>query len=176
MRVLQLQARNLDLEQRLSEEYDKRAEILADARESEIALAEHRTKLRNLAFELHCAKEIYTGGRGWQQRHSVPAHRRIGELACLQDLALADLGLASVPVPSAGRGVFGGAPTVAAGDSLFSLLLSSDCSRMVVSSYNVLTGEIASLRCKVIRRCSSGTEHWTAQIRMRRGVQSCRVC
>jgi hypothetical protein len=135
-----LQAENESLRHRVQVLTEQHADTMLDASSTSRALAEHRLQLRDMEFELHCAKAIYTGGRAWQHRSVVRAHRRKSEATCMQELQAAGHVLSTVEVTDASSGFLGGAPSVIVGDCLYSVLLKPDCSGMAVSSYNVTTG------------------------------------
>lgn len=135
-----VQVENETLRHRVDVLTEQQADTVLDASSSSRALAENRIQLRDVEFELHCAKAIYTGGRAWQHRSVVRAHRRLSEARCMQELQTAGHGLSTVELTGASSGFLGGAPSVVVGDCLYSVLLTPDCSGMAVSSYNITTG------------------------------------
>jgi hypothetical protein len=110
----------------------------------EAVLAAQRQRIRELEFQLDCAKSIYCGGRGWQQRSSQPAHRRHSEHACMQELLAAGQTLAAVHMPKAVSAVLGGTNLACLGSWVYSVLL-LETGSFIARAYNFATGASGTL-------------------------------
>jgi hypothetical protein len=123
---------------------DKGAAAIDAQKEAEMAAQSQR--IRELEVQLHCAKAIYCGGRGWQQRSSQPAHRRHSEHACMQELLAGGQTLAAVHVPKVVSQIVGGTNLAYLGSWVYSVSL-LETGRFIVRAYNFTTGALQVLFC-----------------------------